>query len=310
MKTFDELITAADKIRDEVLPMANTGSRVGGLMGDIISKIEETGADMGNLIAGATPLQTGESGFKRPFLVFNPLKENLDDLNTHVKCAEYHIVHSNTLTGTLFVVGDSMKHTVNQILIGNWITEPDGSFNWSHQDGIVNILSRSYNISAPHDFTPKGTWSKWIRMATEYDIRVAQSNSLRYFGGVLDSCTIETSPYANDISLENVYYTQRAASPGFPVQYIPTFVGKVGDKYYKQFKNISSYSQTGINLDADKIYVDVNDKVMYVADPNFLYGVIRIGSERAVTQEEILTQAEYDALGSYDDHTRYYIIEG
>lgn len=228
----------------------------------------------------------------------------IDGLISPDRCGEYSVIDAGHRIANLSVTTDSMKHVINQFIKTNLIPDEQGILGSTHLDSKANIYSRIYNIRSSNAGIDRGTWGKWVRVATEDDIKLSAENQLRYFGGYVDSISsVIDSTLNEDVSPENVFYTKNMRLSG-TTQGVPSFVCKKGNDYYRSFKNIGEYSNTGINPDAGKTYIDINNNLMYFASPAFLYDVIRIG-----TKEIYLTQSEYDALGTYENDTRYYIIE-
>lgn len=88
--------------------------------------------------------------------------------------------------GKLFVFGDTLLHSINQVFMTIMTLDDDGQLSQTHTDGQVNIFYRTYGISAPN--IEDGKWTKWTQVPT------------RLFGGsFLSVATPETSPVTSTL---------------------------------------------------------------------------------------------------------------
>lgn len=145
---MSDLKDRAIQIREEKIIEKNSASRVGGFLVDLVTNVESI-----------TSIQ-----------YFNYQSGNLDEYNRIDLAGIYYVISdSKKVVGVLHVIGSNDNRTIQQLLVGNY-THDNGTMNWSHTDGEVNILVRSFNINAPNNFVPINTWGKWQYYSGDFNV--------------------------------------------------------------------------------------------------------------------------------------------
>lgn len=257
-KTFEELKSQANLIKDETIPAANTASRVGGTIFDMVEKVEVADTETKKLIKGQSANTDPKTDPHKWLGEINvdteggqQLKALLDGMNTKEGCGFYR----GSFGGSLFEV-ETIAVSYDE---GNYTQSVRGSLSIS-SDGTALQYGSTYKI-----LTRVCTGNKW---STWRDLAQPDSMPISGFVNLTEVKAYNTlTTTAKALANNTMKYYLITDSKGV----LPSVSGETKITMYSTVGKLFHPSQNSVGASVGDIAVvaKINDVAVYYVQPRY-----------------------------------------